>query len=56
MPKIPTFTSEARLTGEPAGVAANIKAPMVDIAGDLQKTIAKYYIEEKKEEKQKLNH
>jgi hypothetical protein len=50
MPKIPTFTSEARLTAEPAGVAANIKVPMIDIAGDLQKTIAKYYIEEKKEE------
>jgi len=50
MPKIPTFTSEARLTAEPTGVAANIKAPMVDIAGDLQKTIAKYYVEEKKEE------
>ncbi len=50
MPKIPTFTTEARPTAEVGGVRSSVQAPMPTFAGDLQKSIAKYYVAEKQEE------
>ena len=50
MPKIPIFTTEARPTAEVGGVKSTIKAPIPTFVGDLQKSIAKYYIAEKQEE------
>jgi hypothetical protein len=50
MPKIPTFTTQARPTEEVGGVKSTVQAPMPTFAGDLQKSIAKYYVAEKQEE------
>ena len=50
MPKIPVFQTQARPTAEVGGVKSTIKAPIPTFAGDLQKSIAKYYVAEKQEE------
>ena len=50
MPRIPTFTTEARPTAEVGGVRSSVQAPIPTFAGDLQKSIAKYYVAEKQEE------
>lgn len=50
MPKIPTFQAKGRITTETPSVQTTLKAPSMSIAGDIQSSIAKYYIAEKKEE------
>ena len=51
MPKIPTFTSEARPTAQAASVVSNIKIPLNQtVAGALRplgKAAEDYYIKEK---------
>ena len=51
MPKIPTFTSQARPTAETSGVISNIKIPLNQTVGaalrPLGKGIEDYYVKEK---------
>ena len=42
MPKIPTFTTQARPTAEVGGVKSNIQAPIPTFAGGIQETITNY--------------
>lgn len=52
MPKIPTFTSEARPTAEAASVVSNIKIPLNQtVAGALRplgKAAEDYYVKKKR--------
>ena len=50
MPKIPTFQAKGQITTEAPSIQTTLKAPSMDIAGDIQSSIAKYYIAEKEEE------
>jgi len=50
MPKIPTFKARGQITTETPSVQTTLTAPSMDIAGDIQSSIAKYYVAEKKEE------
>ena len=50
MPKIPTFTAKGEITTQAPSIKTDLKAPSMSIAGDIQSSIAKYYIAEKKEE------
>jgi hypothetical protein len=52
MPKIPTFTTEARPTAEVGGVKSNIQAPIPTFAGGIQETITNYYVKEREREAQ----
>jgi len=51
MPKIPTFTAQARPTAEAAGVTSNIKIPLTQTVGAALRPLGKaaedYYIKEK---------
>jgi hypothetical protein len=51
MPKIPTFTAQARPTAEAAGVTSNIRIPLTEtVAGALRplgKAAEDYYVKEK---------
>ena len=49
MPKIPTFTARGRVTTDVPSVKSNVQTPIPTIAGQLQSTIARYYVAEKKE-------
>ena len=50
MPKIPTYTSQARPTAEAPGIKTTIQAPMQTSLTGIGSAIAKYYVAEKKEE------
>lgn len=50
MPKIPTFQAKGQITTETPSVQTTLTAPSMDVAGDIQSSIAKYYVAEKKEE------
>jgi uncharacterized protein YkvS len=50
MPKIPTYTARGQITTETPSVQTTIQAPIPTIAGEIQSTLAKYYVAEKKEE------
>ena len=50
MPKIPTFTTQARPTAEVGGVKSNIQAPIPTFAGGIQETITNYYVKERERE------
>ena len=58
MPKIPTFTTQARPTAEVGSITSNIKldptktmaGALSTAAGNIQSSILKYYVAEKKEE------
>jgi hypothetical protein len=52
MPKIPTFTTQARPTAEVGGVKSNIQAPIPTFAGGIQETITNYYVKEREREAQ----
>jgi hypothetical protein len=47
MPKIPTFTTEARPTAEVGGVRSNVQAPIPDYFGKIQAGLTEYYVKEK---------
>ena len=50
MPKIPTYTARGQITTETPSVQTTIQAPIPTIAGEIQSTLAKYYVAEKQEE------
>ena len=50
MPKIPTFTTQARPTAEVGGVKSNIQAPIPTFVGGIQETISNYYVQERERE------
>lgn len=50
MPKIPTYQARGRVTTDVPSVKSNVQTPIPTIAGQLQSTIARYYVAEKKEE------
>lgn len=50
MPKIPTFTTQARPTAEVGGVKTTVQAPIPTFAGKIQDAISNYYVAEKQEE------
>ena len=50
MPKIPTYQARGRVTTDVPSVKSNVQTPIPTIAGQLQSTIAQYYVAEKKEE------
>ena len=48
MPKIPTFTTQARPTAETFGIKTTVQAPIPQFVGSIQQTITDYYVKEKK--------
>ena len=50
MPKIPTYQARGTVTTDVPSVKSNVQTPIPTIAGQLQSTIARYYVAEKKEE------
>lgn len=50
MPKIPTYQARGRVTTDVPSIKSNVQTPIPTIAGQLQSTIARYYVAEKKEE------
>ncbi len=50
MPKIPTYQARGRVTTDVPSVKSNVQTPIPTIAGQLQSTIARYYVAEKKED------
>lgn len=47
MPKIPTFTTQARPTAEVGGVRSNVQAPIPDYLGKIQAGLTEYYVKER---------
>jgi hypothetical protein len=46
MPKIPTFTTQARPTAEVGSVQSNIQAPIPTYLGTIQNTLSDYFVKE----------
>lgn len=44
MPKIPTFTTQARPTAEVGGVKSNVQAPIPTYVGKIQSALTDYYV------------
>ena len=47
MPKIPTFTAQARPTAEVGGVKSNVQVPTPNFVGGIQNALTDYYVKEK---------
>lgn len=47
MPKIPTFTTQARPTAEVGAVQTNIQVPLDNTLGKIQSLVTDYYVKEK---------
>ena len=50
MPKIPTYQARGRVTTDVPSIKSNVQVQLPTIAGQIQSTIAQYYVAEKKEE------
>ena len=50
MPKIPTYQARGTVTTDVPSIKSNVQVQLPTIAGELQSTIARYYVAEKKEE------
>lgn len=44
MPRIPTFTTQARPTAEVGGVRSNVQAPIPTYVGKIQSALTDYYV------------